>query len=156
MSPNSNSSKDTSHFVTSHSIPLKIEPKNITFGYMHPEASTNEGNKSAKADLHTHRLTSSQSNGQGRTSSYKKYMYFKATFMMTLFFLVDYWTYTYFYFWIANNIYLFWHGWIIFGSHKCIYGVIIYLGVDECAFILWYKTYDKFMEIQGDIEKLKQ
>jgi hypothetical protein len=75
---------------------------------------------------------------------------------MTLFFLVDYWTYTYFYFWIANNIYLFWHGWIIFGSHKCIYGVIIYLGVDECAFILWYDTYDKFMEIQGDIEKLKQ
>jgi hypothetical protein len=47
MSPSSDSS---SHSVTSHSIPPKHEPKNITFGDMHPEASSNEDKKYAKED----------------------------------------------------------------------------------------------------------
>jgi hypothetical protein len=51
MSPSSDSS---SHSVTSHSIPQKHEPRNITFGDMHPEASSNEDKKSAKEDLQTH------------------------------------------------------------------------------------------------------
>jgi hypothetical protein len=40
---------------------------------MHPEASSNEDKKSAKADLQTHRVASSQDNGQRRTTSHKKY-----------------------------------------------------------------------------------
>jgi len=73
MSPSSNSSKDSSYSLTSDSIPLKLEPKNITFGDMHLEASANGGNMSIKEKLHTHRVTSSQSNGQRRTTSHKKY-----------------------------------------------------------------------------------
>jgi hypothetical protein len=41
----SGSSKNSSHSVTSHSIPQKLEARNITFGDMHPEASTNESKK---------------------------------------------------------------------------------------------------------------
>jgi hypothetical protein len=41
-SPSSSSLKYSSHSITSHSIPQKLEAGNITFNDMHPEASTNE------------------------------------------------------------------------------------------------------------------
>jgi hypothetical protein len=50
---------------------------------MHPEASSNEDNKFSKAFLQTHGVTSSQDNGQRRTTSHKKYD-FEFYFMMML------------------------------------------------------------------------
>jgi hypothetical protein len=70
MSPSFDSS---SHSITSHYIPQKHEPRNITFGDMHPEASSNEDKNSSKARFTEHKVTSSQDNGQRRTTSHKKY-----------------------------------------------------------------------------------
>lgn len=47
MLPSSNSS---SHYMTLDSIPKEQEPKNISFGDMHPDASYNEDKEYSKED----------------------------------------------------------------------------------------------------------
>jgi hypothetical protein len=72
-SAKSDQSETSSHSVTSHSQHPRHEDKHISFGDMHPEASSVKGKIPIKADSQVLKVVDSKDSGQRQTASHKKY-----------------------------------------------------------------------------------